>query len=311
MKKDLNILLVSPRGFCAGVERAILTVEKALEKFGPPIYVRHEIVHNKHVVEELSKKGVVFVNEVHEIPEGARTIFSAHGVSDKVEEDARARNLPVIDATCPLVTKVHLSARKHEKENRQIIMIGHQGHAEVEGTTGKVRQDVQVICSKKEVWELKIKDHKNLAYVTQTTLSVDDTNDIIKELKKRSPNIEGPKTQDICYATQNRQGAVKTLAKQVGLILVVGSQNSSNSKRLKQLSRDLGTNSYLIGNANQIDLSWFEHIESVGITAGASAPESLVQEVVIKLGKYFNTTTKEVLSKEENVHFRIPSELRA
>jgi len=272
--------------------------------------VRHEIVHNKHVVETLAKKGVVFVNEVHEIPEGARTIFSAHGVSDKVEEDAKERHLPVIDATCPLVTKVHLSARKHEKENRQIVMIGHQGHAEVEGTTGKVKQHVQVICSKKEVWELDIKDPQNLAYVTQTTLSVDDTNDIIKELKKRFPNIEGPKTQDICYATQNRQSAVKTLAKQVDLILVVGSQNSSNSKRLKQLSKDLGTDSYLIDNANQIDLSWFEHLESVGITAGASAPESLVQKVVAKLEEHFNTTTEEILHKEENVHFRIPSELR-
>lgn len=311
MKRNLNVVLVSPRGFCAGVERAILTVERALEKFGPPIYVRHEIVHNKHVVETLSKRGVVFVDEVDEIPEGSRTIFSAHGVSDKVAEDAKKRNLPVIDATCPLVTKVHLSARKHEKENRQIIMIGHQGHAEVEGTTGKVKQDVQVISSKQDVWGLKVANPENLAYVTQTTLSVDDTNEIIVELQKRFPKIEGPKTQDICYATQNRQSAVKTLAKEVDVLFVVGSQNSSNSKRLQQLGQELGASSYLIDNANQINLSWLVSAKSIGITAGASAPESLVQEVVAKLGEYFNTTVKEVSHKKEDVHFRLPADLRS
>lgn len=310
MKKDLKIVLVSPRGFCAGVERAILTVEQALQKFGPPIYVRHEIVHNKHVVETLSKKGVIFVDEVHEIPEGARTIFSAHGVSDKVEEDAKKRNLPVIDATCPLVTKVHLSAKKHEKENRQIIMIGHQGHAEVEGTTGKVEQPVQVISSKEEVWNLEVKNPEMLAYVTQTTLSVDDTNEIIKELKLRFPNIEGPKTQDICYATQNRQSAVKELAKSVEAILVVGSQNSSNSKRLQQLGEELGTASYLIDNADKIDLSWLDSVNSVGITAGASAPETLVQEVVERLKDHFNASVTDLFHKAENVHFRVPAELR-
>lgn len=311
MKKNLDIVMISPRGFCAGVERAILTVEKALEKFGAPIYVRHEIVHNKHVVETLSKKGVIFVDEVSEIPEGARTIFSAHGVSDKVEEDAKKRNLPVIDATCPLVTKVHLSAKKHEKEERQIIMIGHKGHAEVEGTTGKVQQDVQVISSKEDVWNISVKNPEKLAYVTQTTLSVDDTNDIIQELKKRFPNIEGPKTQDICYATQNRQSAVKALARDVDVILVVGSQNSSNSKRLQQLGQELGAKSYLIDDATKVDLSWFDSVKSLGITAGASAPESLVQEVISKLGEHFNVTTREMSHKEENVHFRIPAELRS
>ena len=265
-KKELNVVLVAPRGFCAGVERAVLIVEKALEKYGPPLYVRHEIVHNKYVVENLRKKGVIFVEEISEIPHGARTIFSAHGVSDKVEEDAKNKNLPVIDATCPLVTKVHLAAKKHESTGRQIIMIGHKGHAEVEGTTGKVKQNVNVISSKEEVWNLQIKDPDNLAYVTQTTLSVDDTRQIIDELKKRFPNILGPSSQDICYATQNRQNAVRILANEVDVILVVGAQNSSNSNRLKDLGEELSTPSYLIANAEEIDLSWFSNAKSIGIT---------------------------------------------
>ncbi|MCH9753923.1 MAG: 4-hydroxy-3-methylbut-2-enyl diphosphate reductase [Alphaproteobacteria bacterium] len=310
-KKQLNVILVAPRGFCAGVERAVLIVEKALEKYGPPIYVRHEIVHNKYVVETLKKKGAIFVENTSEIPYGARTIFSAHGVSDRVEEEAKERNLPVIDATCPLVTKVHLAAQKHESLGKQIIMIGHKGHAEVEGTTGKVKQDVDVISSKEEVWNLTVKEPDNLAYVTQTTLSVDDTSQIIDELKKRFPKITGPSSQDICYATQNRQNAVRLLANEVDVILVVGAQNSSNSNRLKDLGEELSTPSYLIDSAEKIELSWLENINSVGITAGASAPEVLVQEVVNKLKKFFDISLKELTDKKENIHFKLPLEVRA
>ena len=309
-QKKLDVILVSPRGFCAGVHRAVLIVEKALEKFGPPIYVRHEIVHNKHVVEDLRKKGAIFVDEISQIPEGAKTIFSAHGVSDKVEEDAAERDLDVIDATCPLVTKVHLSARKHEAFGRQIIMIGHKGHAEVEGTTGKVKQDVVVISSKEDVWTIDIAQPDNLAYVTQTTLSVDETQEIINELNKRFPNITGPQTQDICYATQNRQNAVRLLAQEVDSILVVGSQNSSNSSRLKDLGQELGTPSYLIDNADSIDLNWLTSANSVGITAGASAPEELVQEVISFLGKNFDITLKTLIAQEETLQFKLPAEVR-
>jgi len=307
MQKQLKIFLVSPRGFCAGVDRAILIVEKALEKFGAPIYVRHEIVHNKHVVENLKKKGAIFVDEVDEVPEGALTIFSAHGVSDKVESDALNRKLPVIDATCPLVTKVHSAARKHESLGRQIIMIGHKGHAEVEGTTGRVKQEVIVISSEKDVWEIEVSQPDNLAYVTQTTLSMDETKSIIEALKQRFPSIVGPQTQDICYATQNRQNAVRSLAQNVDVMLVVGSKNSSNSNRLRDLGEDLGTTSYLIDSNLDIDLKWFESATSVGITAGASAPEELVQGVIDYLTKHFQTSIENLVDKEENVKFKLPS----
>jgi 4-hydroxy-3-methylbut-2-enyl diphosphate reductase len=310
-KRKLDVLLVAPRGFCAGVERAVLIVEKALEKYGPPIYVRHEIVHNKYVVENLKKKGVIFVEEISEIPHGKRTIFSAHGVSDTVEKEARDRKLPVIDATCPLVTKVHLSAQRHESAGKQIIMIGHRGHAEVEGTTGKVRQDVAIISSKEEVWDLETKDPNNLAYVTQTTLSVDDTRKIIDELRKRFPNISGPSSQDICYATQNRQNAVRLLTDSVDIILVVGAQNSSNSNRLKDLGEEFSTPSYLIDNADAINFSWFDNVKSVGITAGASAPEILVQEVVNSIKKRFDISLKELIDKKEDVRFKLPLEIRS
>jgi len=309
MEKKLKIVLASPRGFCAGVDRAILIVEKALKKFGSPIYVRHEIVHNKHVVEDLTKKGAIFVDEVEQIPKGALTIFSAHGVSDKVEADAKERGLPVIDATCPLVTKVHLSARKHENLGRQIIMIGHKGHAEVEGTTGRVKQEVIVISSEKDVWEIEVTQPENLAYVTQTTLSVDETQSIIAALKIRFPHILGPQTQDICYATQNRQNAVRLLAKNVDVILVVGSKNSSNSNRLKDLGEELGTHAYLIDNEHDINLEWFRSAESVGITAGASAPEELVQGVVNYLKAKFSATTEDLIDKEEHVKFKLPVEV--
>lgn len=310
-KKELEVVLVSPRGFCAGVERAVSIVEKSLEKYGPPIYVRHEIVHNKYVVESLQKKGVIFVDEISDIPEGARTIFSAHGVSDKVEEEAKSKNLPVIDATCPLVTKVHSAAKKYELTGKQIIMIGHKGHAEVEGTTGKVKQDVEVISSKEEVWNLDIKDPDNLAYVTQTTLSVDDTSNIIDELRKRFPNISGPISKDICYATQNRQNAVRLLAKEVDVILVVGAQNSSNSNRLKDLGEELSTPSYLIDDAEKINMSWIKNAKSVGITAGASAPEILVQEVINKIGQRFTISLRELIDKKENVKFKLPIEVQS
>jgi 4-hydroxy-3-methylbut-2-en-1-yl diphosphate reductase len=309
MKKHLKIVMVSPRGFCAGVDRAILIVEKALKKFGSPIYVRHEIVHNKHVVEDLKKKGAIFVDEVDQIPEGALTIFSAHGVSDKVESEAKERHLPVIDATCPLVTKVHLSAKKHEDLGKQIIMIGHKGHAEVEGTTGRVKQDVIVISSVDDVWEIEVTQPDNLAYVTQTTLSVDETQSIIAALKTRFPNITGPQTKDICYATQNRQNAVRLLARNVDVILVVGSKNSSNSNRLKDLGDELGTQSYLIDNEHDIDLNWLKSSDSVGITAGASAPEELVEAVVNYLKEKFSVSIENLVDKEERVKFKLPAEV--
>jgi len=309
-KKKLNIVLASPRGFCAGVERAILIVERALEKFGSPIYVRHEIVHNKYVVDTLKEKGAIFVEEISEIPEGARTIFSAHGVSDMVEEEAKNRQLPVIDATCPLVTKVHLEAQKHESLDRQIIMIGHKGHAEVEGTTGRVKQEVIIISSKEDVDSIVVADPNKLAYVTQTTLSIDDTAIIINALKEKFPNISEPKTQSICYATQNRQNAVRLLAKEVDLIFVVGTENSSNSNRLKDLGNELGTPSYLIDNANHINMQWLEGVKTVGLTAGASAPEVLVQEVIKKLQDHFAVQISELIDKEENVKFKLPLEVR-
>jgi len=308
--RKLSVFLASPRGFCAGVDRAILIVEKALEKFGAPIYVRHEIVHNKHVVQDLTKKGAIFVEEISEIPEGSLTIFSAHGVSDKVEEDAEKRNLQVIDATCPLVTKVHLAARKYESLGKQIIMIGHKGHAEVEGTTGRVKQDVIVISSEAEIENLEVSQPDQLAYVTQTTLSVDETKNIISTLKQKFPNITDPQTQDICYATQNRQNAVRLLAEKVDTILVVGSQNSSNSNRLKDLGSELGAKAYLIDNAQSIDLAWFESTRTVGITAGASAPEELVQQVIRFLGENFDIEITELIDKKENVKFRLPAEVR-
>lgn len=309
--KHLEVVLASPRGFCAGVERAIEIVEKAIQKFGPPIYVRHEIVHNKYVVDDLRKKGAIFVDETDEVPEGAITIFSAHGVSDKVEDEAKKRNLSVIDATCPLVTKVHLETRKHEQLDRQIIMIGHKGHPEVEGTSGRVKQEVAIISSEEDVALLEVPNPDNLAYVTQTTLSVDDTTSIIRALKNKFPNIIGPDTKDICYATQNRQNAVKMLAKEVDVILVIGSANSSNSNRLKDLGENMNVPSYLIDSHKHIKEEWFEGANSVGITAGASAPEVLVDEVVDYLGTKFQVSIKNMTGAQENIKFKLPQELRA
>lgn len=308
----MKIILAKPRGFCAGVTRAIETVEKALKKFGSPVYVRHEIVHNKFVVESLRKKGAIFVSEVDQIPEGAITIFSAHGVSDKVEEDAKKRDLDVIDATCPLVSKVHREAKKYEDEDFEIILIGHEGHPEVEGTSGRVKKDVILVTNEEDAKKVEIKNPEKLSYVTQTTLSVDDTKKIVEILEKRFPQLQqGLATKDICYATQNRQDAVRSLSKMVDILLVIGAQNSSNSNRLRDLGEESGLQSYLINGAQDIDASWFENIENIGLTAGASAPEVLVQGVVEKIKEIANKVEVcDMNGVEENTFFALPRKVR-
>lgn len=306
----LQIYLANPRGFCAGVERAISIVEKALEKYGKPIYVRHEIVHNKFVVDSLKAKGAIFVSEIDQIPEDAIVIFSAHGVSEEVEEQAFSRKLKALDATCPLVTKVHLEAKQHEKNQRKIILIGHAGHPEVEGTSGRVKSEVYLVSNKDDVDALDLNPQDDLAYVTQTTLSVDDTQNIIASLKQKFPNIIGPDLKNICYATQNRQNAVKELVKIVDLILVIGASNSSNSNRLRDIGIEMGKFSFLINDYNDIKLQWFEGVQSVGITAGASAPEQLVNEVIEFLQNNFVSELHNLDVKTENVRFNLPTELR-
>ncbi len=305
----LTIYLAAPRGFCAGVDRAIEIVEKALTLYGAPIYVRHEIVHNRWVVETLRAKGVVFVNEVSEIPNGGITVFSAHGISEKVEHAAKLRALPVIDATCPLVTKVHNEAKRYEREGYAIILIGHAGHPEVEGTSGRVSK-VHLVENETDVAALELSEPK-LAYVTQTTLSVDDTKHIIAALKAKFPHIEGPETKDICYATQNRQHAVKELAREVELLLVVGSKNSSNSNRLRDLGAEMGIHAHLIDDAMDIKIEWLEGITKVGLTAGASAPEHLVERVIAYLNTLRPVTVKDFKVIEENVTFNLPKEVRS
>lgn len=308
----MRIILAQPRGFCAGVERAIDIVERALTKYGAPIYVRHEIVHNKFVVESLKAKGVVFVDDLSEIPEGAVTIFSAHGVSEAVEEEAKSRHLPYIDATCPLVTKVHKEAQRNEEEGRQIILIGHEGHPEVEGTSGRVKRPVLLVQTVEDVDGLAVDDPEQLSYVTQTTLSVQDTRAIIDALKARFPSIKGPELRDICYATTNRQNAVKALAEQADILLVIGAKNSSNSNRLRDMGEMSGIASYLINGAEDIDPSWFAGKQIIGITAGASAPELLVERVIEHLRALFpNLTVQTLEGIEENVKFRLPKELVA
>ncbi|WNJ98779.1 4-hydroxy-3-methylbut-2-enyl diphosphate reductase [Thalassospiraceae bacterium LMO-JJ14] len=309
MSEPIEIILANPRGFCAGVERAIEIVEKALIKYGPPIYVRHEIVHNKHVVESLRAKGAVFVDEIDEIPEGAVTIFSAHGVAEKVEIAARSRDLPVIDATCPLVSKVHKEGQNQAGKGRQVILIGHRGHPEVEGTQGRIPGGVLIVSDPREVAGLEVQDPEKLAYVTQTTLSVDETRATIDALKKRFPSIVGPDVKDICYATQNRQQAVRELSQTVDLLLVVGAKNSSNSNRLAELGGENGTPSYLIDDASMIQDSWFDGVSKVGLTAGASAPEELVQGVVKRIGALRGATVRNHDGVEENVVFKLPREL--
>lgn len=306
----MKLILASPRGFCAGVDRAIEIVERAIQKYGKPIYVRHEIVHNEYVVQKLKAKGAVFVNEVEEIPTGAVTIFSAHGVSDKVVADAKSRDLSVIDATCPLVTKVHHQAKRAETRGDVIILIGHNGHPEVEGTAGRVKQKVVLVENKEDVAKLEFDAGTSLSYVSQTTLSVDDTKEIVDKLQEKFPHIKGPGVGDICYATQNRQNAVRQLAKETELILVVGSNNSSNSNRLKDLAIESGVKSYLIASATQIKESWFCGVNSVGLTAGASAPEVLIEQVIARLQQFFDIEVKTMQGAIENVNFRLPKELR-
>ena len=305
----LRVVLAQPRGFCAGVERAIEIVERALKKYGPPIYVRHEIVHNRHVVEDLRTRGAVFVDELDEIPPGARTVFSAHGVAKVVEAMAASRGLPVLDATCPLVAKVHNEGRRYASSGREIVLVGHAGHAEVEGTIGQIPAKVHLVQTVADVGRLEVADPDKLAYVTQTTLSVDDTRGIIQALKSRFPAIVGPDVRDICYATQNRQQAVRELAGQVDVILVVGSRNSSNSNRLREIGQELGRPAYLIDDAEALRPEWFVGVRSVGVTAGASAPEMLVQGVLDGLRQFDEVEVSTMTGVAEDVRFRFPAEL--
>jgi len=307
--KSLKIILAQPRGFCAGVERAIEIVEKALQIYGPPVYVRHEIVHNKRVVNNLSSKGAIFVKELDQIPEGAVTVFSAHGVAQKIEDTAKFRNLPVLDATCPLVAKVHKEGQRYSKDGFEVILIGHEGHPEVEGTMGRISGPVYLVSNTEDVKKLKVKNPNKLSYVSQTTLSVDDTRDIIKALQDRFPNIIGPDVKDICYATQNRQSAVRDLVKNVDLVLVVGARNSSNSNRLKDIGSESGVNTYLIETADDMLTEWFTNVESVGITSGASTPDELVKEVIDKISTFREIEIEKQKGIEENVVFKLPKEL--
>ena len=309
MKK---IVLAQPRGFCAGVKRAIDIVEKAIEKFGSPVYVRHEIVHNKHVVDRLSKMGAIFVDEVSQIPKNSHVIFSAHGVSSKVELDAKNRLLSVVDATCPLVKKVHLEAIKYADDGYKVILVGHKGHPEVEGTSGRVSQGLIVVETEKQAKNLSLQYASvKLAYVTQTTLSVDDTKEIIKVLKSRFPNIKGPDTKDICYATQNRQKAVRKLAELSDVVLVLGNENSSNSIRLAEISSLMGVPSYRISNVSEVNYDWLKDRSTIGITAGASTPEVLVDELIRDLQSKCGETYIEIMEgDEEKVEFKLPDKVK-
>ncbi|WP_420991639.1 4-hydroxy-3-methylbut-2-enyl diphosphate reductase [Cupriavidus sp. 30B13] len=305
----MQVILAQPRGFCAGVVRAIEIVDRALLKHGAPVFVRHEIVHNKHVVEGLRRKGARFVEELDEVPSGAVTIFSAHGVSKDVEADARTRELHSIDATCPLVIKVHTQGRQYAASGRTVILIGHAGHPEVEGTMGQIPGKVILVQSEAEVAELDLADDTPVAYVTQTTLSVDDTRNIIAALTRRFPNLVGPDTRDICYATQNRQSAVRELSKQVELILVIGATNSSNSNRLREIGTESGVPSYLIADGSELDPEWVRGVEVVGITAGASAPEEMVMDVIAALRRLGPVEVSTMDGREEHAEFRLPAEL--
>jgi len=307
----MNILLASPRGFCAGVNMAIDTLDTAIKLYGKPVYVFHEIVHNKHVVERFTREGAVFVDTVEEVPEEAVLLFSAHGVAPEVRRVAASRRLRAIDATCPLVTKVHLEAIKYAKQGYHIMLIGHEGHDEVIGTMGQAPDAFTLVETAEEVDALPFGPHDKLAYLTQTTLSVDDASRIIARLKARFPQIVGPPKDDICYATQNRQEAVRLLSEDAQLVLVLGSQNSSNSQRLAELARERGIPAYLIDGANEIDPGWFRGDETVVITAGASAPESVVQDCVAWLKERFGATVEERTIREEEVYFPLPKELRA
>ncbi len=306
----MRVILAQPRGFCAGVERAIEIVERSLKLYGPPVYVRHEIVHNKRVVEGLKAKGAVFVEELGEVPEGAITVFSAHGVSQKVADEARRRELPVLDATCPLVAKVHKEGQRYAEKGYEVILIGHEGHPEVEGTMGRIPGKVHLVSTVEAVGNLQPLDPTKLAYVTQTTLSVDDTRDVIDALTKRFPAIVGPDVKDICYATQNRQLAVRETAQPVDPVLVVGAHNSSNSNRLRDIVAEMGVPSYLIEDASALDPDWFKNGGSIGIAAGGSTPEELVHELIDRLRGFHAIEVSVLDGIEEHIQFKLPEALR-
>ena len=307
----MQVILANPRGFCAGVERAIAIVERALEKFGAPIYVRHEVVHNKFVCDDLRAKGAVFIEELNEVPAGSTVIFSAHGVSKAVRDEADQRGLKVFDATCPFVTKVHVEVAKMRHQAREVVMIGHKGHPEVEGTMGQSGDGMYLVETEADVRELKVNSPARLSFVTQTTLSVDDATVVIAALQAQFPEVQGPKKDDICYATQNRQDAVKALAEQCDLVIVVGSPNSSNSRRLKEVALARGVDAYLIDGADEIETSWLTGKRKVGVTAGASAPEILVQEVVDRIQSLAGAEVHQLPGVEEGVSFPLPKELQA
>ena len=309
----MEILLANPRGFCAGVDRAITIVENALVLFGKPIFVRHEVVHNRYVVDDLKARGAIFVEELEEVPEDSVVIFSAHGVSQSVRREAAERSLKVFDATCPLVTKVHMEVARASKKKQEVILIGHKGHPEVEGTMGQynnIEGKIYLVESVEDVKSLRVINENNLHFVTQTTLSVDETHDIIEELKKKYNNIHGPRKEDICYATQNRQNAVRELADDVDLMIVVGSKNSSNSNRLSELAENLGTKSYLIDSIEQLNKNWFIGVNTLGITAGASAPEELIQKILKKIVNDFGGEVREYSGCREDMYFEVPKELK-
>ncbi|WP_338883367.1 4-hydroxy-3-methylbut-2-enyl diphosphate reductase [Xenorhabdus sp. TH1] len=310
----MQILLANPRGFCAGVDRAISIVERALELYGAPIYVRHEVVHNRYVVDNLRKRGAIFIEEISEVPDGAILIFSAHGVSQAIRAEARSRNLTMLfDATCPLVTKVHMEVARASRKGKEAILIGHAGHPEVEGTMGQYNNPnggMYLVESPEDVWKLQVKDENNLCFMTQTTLSVDDTSEVIDALNARFPSIVGPRKDDICYATTNRQEAVRDLALGADVVLVVGSKNSSNSNRLAELAQRVGKPAYLIDSAEDIQAEWITGVSAVGVTAGASAPDILVQQVIECLKNFGAKTVNELHGREENIVFEVPKELR-
>ncbi|MDE9445930.1 4-hydroxy-3-methylbut-2-enyl diphosphate reductase [Xenorhabdus bovienii] len=310
----MQILLANPRGFCAGVDRAISIVERALELYGAPIYVRHEVVHNRYVVDNLRERGAIFIEDIAEVPDGAILIFSAHGVSQAIRAEARSRNLTMLfDATCPLVTKVHMEVARASRKGKEAILIGHAGHPEVEGTMGQYNNPeggMYLVESPADVWKLSVKDENNLCFMTQTTLSVDDTSEVIDALNARFPNIVGPRKDDICYATTNRQEAVRDLASGADVVLVVGSKNSSNSNRLAELAQRVGKPAYLIDSADDIKSEWIKGVSAIGVTAGASAPDILVQQVIERLKAFGADTVTELHGREENIVFEVPKELR-
>ena len=315
MREDvMEIVLANPRGFCAGVDRAIAIVNRALECFNPPIYVRHEVVHNKFVVDDLRQRGAVFVDELDQVPDDSIVIFSAHGVSKAVQQEAESRGLKVFDATCPLVTKVHIEVTKYAREGTEAILIGHEGHPEVEGTMGQYDKSqggqIYLVEDEQDVDELVIRHPEKVAFVTQTTLSIDDTAKVIDALRAKFPKIQGPRKDDICYATQNRQDAVRDLAEQCDVVLVVGSPNSSNSNRLRELAERMGKSAYLVDNADQLEKVWFQQESKIGVTAGASAPEILIKQVIQRLQDWGATPPKELQGTEENITFSLPKELR-